>query len=255
MNGRISESGKAAISSYIGSRSDRGPGVVGRSRLRSNGVLSAGSPETKKPSRGWVFVHLAESQGFEPWVPLRVQRISNPSRSTTPATLQVGAHDSSFAAADKALRQGNTEPLRHFFVGFDNAAQPLAEAVLVHLLTGFLVPQAAAVGAEFVAQYNFALEQAELQLEVHQQQAGIVKQLLEDVVDLEGQLAHALQLFGGGPAEGNHMGFVDEGVALGVILEEQLEGWRSEFAALFDTQALDQAAGGVVTHDAFHGHH
>ena len=31
---------------------------------------------------------LAERQGFEPWVPLQVQRISNPSRSTTPAPLQ-----------------------------------------------------------------------------------------------------------------------------------------------------------------------
>ena len=30
---------------------------------------------------------MAERQGFEPWVPLRVQRISNPSRSTTPAPL------------------------------------------------------------------------------------------------------------------------------------------------------------------------
>ena len=31
---------------------------------------------------------MAERQGFEPWVPLQVQRISNPSRSTTPAPLQ-----------------------------------------------------------------------------------------------------------------------------------------------------------------------
>ena len=31
---------------------------------------------------------VAERQGFEPWVPLQVQRISNPSRSTTPAPLR-----------------------------------------------------------------------------------------------------------------------------------------------------------------------
>ena len=36
-----------------------------------------------------VALHIvAERQGFEPWVPLQVQRISNPSRSTTPAPLQ-----------------------------------------------------------------------------------------------------------------------------------------------------------------------
>src|SRR5690554_737644 len=69
MNGRISESGKAAISSYIGSRSDRGPGVVGRSRLRSNGVLSAGSPETKKPSRGWVFFIWRRARDSNPGYP------------------------------------------------------------------------------------------------------------------------------------------------------------------------------------------
>jgi membrane-bound lytic murein transglycosylase F len=34
---------------------------------------------------------MAERQGFEPWVPRKVQRISNPSRSTAPAPLQ-GAH-------------------------------------------------------------------------------------------------------------------------------------------------------------------
>ena len=33
------------------------------------------------------FKFLPERQGFEPWVPLQVQRISNPSRSTTPAPL------------------------------------------------------------------------------------------------------------------------------------------------------------------------
>lgn len=47
--------------------------------------------------------------------------------------------------------QRHAEALGHFFVGFDDVAEALAEAVLVHLLAGFLVPQAAAVGAEFVA--------------------------------------------------------------------------------------------------------
>ena len=30
-------------------------------------------------------LEIAEAQGFEPWVPVRVQRFSRPSRSTTPA--------------------------------------------------------------------------------------------------------------------------------------------------------------------------
>ena len=32
---------------------------------------------------------MAESQGFEPWVPVKVQRFSRPSRSTAPATLRM----------------------------------------------------------------------------------------------------------------------------------------------------------------------
>ena len=32
---------------------------------------------------------IAERQGFEPWVPVRVQRFSRPSRSTTPASFLV----------------------------------------------------------------------------------------------------------------------------------------------------------------------
>ena len=41
-------------------------------------------PDAKKAAcRGCFF---AERQGFEPWVPVRVQRFSRPSRSTTPAS-------------------------------------------------------------------------------------------------------------------------------------------------------------------------
>lgn len=89
----------------------------GSSSLRSNAphllcrfgrtrLLSENPPDKQKdPSVSWgLFVCLAESQGFEPWEQLPVQRISNPSRSTTPATLQVGAHDSSFAACDESIK-------------------------------------------------------------------------------------------------------------------------------------------------------
>ena len=34
----------------------------------------------------------AERQGFEPWVPVRVQRFSRPSRSTTPASFLIGGN-------------------------------------------------------------------------------------------------------------------------------------------------------------------
>ena len=46
----------------------------------------------------------------------------------------------------------DAEAVCNFFVGFDNVAQTLTEAVLVHFLAGSLVPQTAAVRAEFVTQ-------------------------------------------------------------------------------------------------------
>ena len=148
------------------------------------------------------------------------------------------------------------QTLGHFFVGFDDVTEALTEAVLVHFLLGVLVPQAAAVRAEFVAQHYGAIaEHAEFEFEVDQQQACVVEQLAQDVVDLERQLLHARQLLGGAPAERHDVGFVDERVALGVVLEEQLEGVRVELHALFDAQALDQTAGSVVTHDAFDRDH
>ena len=42
----------------------------------------------------------AERQGFEPWVPVRVQRFSRPSRSTTPA---------SFLGVGEKLRAGGPQ--------------------------------------------------------------------------------------------------------------------------------------------------
>jgi hypothetical protein len=36
-----------------------------------------------------LYYLLAERQGFEPWVPIRVQRFSRPPRSTAPAPLQM----------------------------------------------------------------------------------------------------------------------------------------------------------------------
>lgn len=163
-----------------------------------------------------------------------------------------------FFRAIRCLRrlQRYAETIGDFFVGFDHVTEALAEAVFVHLLLGVLVPQAAAVRAEFVAQDDGAVvEYAEFELEVHQQQAGVVEQLGQHVVDLEGQLLHARQLLSCTPAERHDVGFVDERVALGVVLQEQFERVRVELEALFHAQALDQAAGGVVAHDAFHRDH
>jgi hypothetical protein len=47
------------------------------------------------PRRGHS-IWLAERQGFEPWVPLRVQRFSRPPHSTALASLRLGMQISVF---------------------------------------------------------------------------------------------------------------------------------------------------------------
>lgn len=70
----------------------------------------------------------------------------------------------------------NAQAVSHFFVGFDQAAKALAEAVFVHFIEGVFIPQAAAVRRKLVAQHHFAFEQTKLQLKVHQNQTGVIEQ-------------------------------------------------------------------------------
>ena len=50
------------------------------------------------------------------------------------------------------LIQLNTKPVCDFFISFDDAAQALTETVFVELSTRIGIPQAATIGAEFIAQ-------------------------------------------------------------------------------------------------------
>ena len=55
------------------------------------------------------------------------------------------------------------------------------------------------------------MEYAEFQLEVDQQQAGVIEQLAQHFVDLQATAFHFGQLLGGAPAERDNVGLVDEG--------------------------------------------
>ena len=53
----------------------------------------------------------------------------------------------------------HAQAMSDFFVGFNQAAKALAEAVFVHFIHGFFIPQTAAVRREFIPQHHFAFEQ------------------------------------------------------------------------------------------------
>lgn len=52
----------------------------------------------------------------------------------------------------------DTQAMRDLFVGLDQPAQILAEAILIHLLQRHLIPQSATIRGELVAQHHFPLE-------------------------------------------------------------------------------------------------
>ena len=53
-----------------------------------NNIIKATTTKKEKINN-WFSPFFAESQGFEPWVPLRVHRFSRPTRSTTLATFLI----------------------------------------------------------------------------------------------------------------------------------------------------------------------
>lgn len=75
--------------------------------------LKLGIKKANQKSSDWL---LAERQGFEPWVPERVQRFSRPSRSTTPASFQYRNVVCAFPGAKVGIIFGLTKFLTTFFV-------------------------------------------------------------------------------------------------------------------------------------------
>ena len=95
------------------------------------------------------------------------------------------------------------EPLHNFGVGVLHTAQVTAESVLIQFFMGLGVPKAAGVGADLVSQNDGAVgKAAELQLEVHQNNAALRPQGLQKVVYAESVVLDGLDLLGGGQLQG-----------------------------------------------------
>lgn len=118
----------------------------------------------------------------------------------------------------------NTDTVSNFLIGFHDAAEVLTETILVELLHGLLVPEPAPVRRELIAKEELAVELAELKLEVNKDKACVVEELLEDVVDLEAQGLHLIDVLLGAPAEGDDVGVIDHRIMKGIILQEELKG-------------------------------
>lgn len=98
--------------------------------IHSDSTTSTRIPKHKKQPFKAAFI--AERQGFEPWVPVRVQRFSRPSRSTTPASfLNFFRHfriqrkpKVAFSTAKLQIVFNTTSPNGYFFANFPHRKHP-----------------------------------------------------------------------------------------------------------------------------------
>ncbi len=99
-----------------------------------------------------------------------------------------------------------------FLVSTFHIAQIPAEAVLIQLFSGLLVPQPASVRGDLIRQDDGTiLQTAEFQLEIHQSNAYCQEEFLQGLVDLEGQTNDGVDLRLGRQFQGLGMVGIDEG--------------------------------------------
>src|SRR5690606_9888550 len=146
----------------------------------------------------------------------------------------------------------NAEALGDLAIAFHQTAKALAEAVLVELVAGLDVPQAAIVGADLVGQndaHQIALiEPADLDLEIDELDAHPHEQAGEEVVDADGEAHDVVELGRIGPAESGDVLLGDHGIAQRIVLVVELDDGAGQLRALFETEALAQRAGGEIAH-------
>src|SRR5215213_2764019 len=146
-------------------------------------------------------------------------------------------------------------PSEHFGVGLLDAAHVVAEAVLVQLFAGFLVPEAAGVGGDLICQHEVALGVPPgLYLEVHERYAALIEEGREDLVDLETQLLAELEVLVG-DAQLAEVVPVEQGIAEVVVLVAQLHYRGPELAALLEAEQAAQRTGGDVADHDLDGQH
>ncbi|MNI73537.1 hypothetical protein D3C73_1295500 [compost metagenome] len=115
------------------------------------------------------------------------------------------------------------------FIGFDQAAQTLAETVFVHFIQRFFVPQTATVRREFVAQNHFTFIQTKLKFEVDQDQTRVIKHFFQHVIGFVGQLFHSCQILFTHPTKRFAIGLVNHWIVHSIVFQEQIKQRRIQF--------------------------
>src|SRR5690606_37684725 len=149
----------------------------------------------------------------------------------------------------------NAEALGDFAIGLDQPAEIAAEAVLVHLLVGFHVPEAARIRADLVGDddpHHVVLPQAAaLHLEIDKTNAGAQKQAREEVVDADRERHDVVDFLRRGPAEGRDVLFGHHRVSERIVLVMEFDDRARELRAFLDAEARRQRTRRDIAHHAF----
>src|SRR3954453_23557795 len=152
----------------------------------------------------------------------------------------------------------DTEPLCHFGIGLQEAAEIPAEAVLVELLVRLDVPQPARVRRDLVGDddpHHVVFEQAAaFHLEIDEADADAQKQAGQEVVDADGERHDVIDFLRRGPAERGDVLFRHHGVVELVVLVIEFDDRAGQLGALLDADALLQRSRRDVSHHDFERH-
>src|SRR5579862_1999686 len=158
-----------------------------------------------------------------------------------------------FDIAGRAFGQNAKTP-RNFLISLLDLAEVAAEAVLVELLVGLHVPEAAIIGADLVSEHQahlvvLVIEPAEFELEVDEPDADAEEQAREEIVDAERHLHDLVEILGRGPAKAGDVLLGDHRIAELVVLVIVLNDRAWQGRSFGDAEALRQGAGDDIADD------
>ena len=129
-----------------------------------------------------------------------------------------------------------------FGISVGQVAKVAAEHVLVQLLSGLDIPQAARIGADFIGNdqpLHIAFElAANFDLEIDQRDADRQHDPRQEIIDPHSQGHHVIQVLMAGPVERKDLIFADQRVAQLVVLVIKLDDRARQACAFFYAQTL-----------------
>src|SRR5208283_421757 len=142
----------------------------------------------------------------------------------------------------------DAEAAGDFGISFDEAAEIAAEPVLVQLVIGLDVPQAAGIRRDFVCDDNahhvaFPKPTA-FHLEIDQTDADAEEQAGEEIIDADRQRHDVVDFLRGCPAESGDMLFRNHRIVERIVLVIEFDDRAGQLRAFLDAEARRKRAGG-----------